>query len=242
MLVRLVFNLEKTNAPVKVKNKPLSKLFLKSVAVAVYQKKKRIALGCLIAIFYVLFSVGFKRMVERNKLLEGFGLRGFVEVDVRVFVITSVYSCQPFGSASQQLGDIFSQMRYEMHVLSFFFSYFFADIDECSSQEHPCSQLCFNTWGSFDCQCNTGFFLGTDGRHCISKAPSAQLRVIMYRMNVVSQIAVAGNCMHAACACFFGFNFETIQLVRSKGNIISCLRIGPTHCYFSVKGKDIGPH
>ena len=38
------------------------------------------------------------------------------------------------------------------------------DVDECL--DDPCSQLCNNTEGSFDCSCMSGYELLEDGRTC----------------------------------------------------------------------------
>ena len=40
------------------------------------------------------------------------------------------------------------------------------DIDECSVGTHNCSQVCINTAGGFNCECNKGFLLDTDGVTC----------------------------------------------------------------------------
>ena len=43
---------------------------------------------------------------------------------------------------------------------------FHPDIDECTVETDDCSQICINTVGSFDCDCNTGFVLDSDGSTC----------------------------------------------------------------------------
>ena len=40
----------------------------------------------------------------------------------------------------------------------------YSDIDECSSS--PCGHQCTNTIGSFQCTCNTGYTLDSNGRDC----------------------------------------------------------------------------
>ena len=39
---------------------------------------------------------------------------------------------------------------------------FHPDIDECSDENGSCSQVCTNTEGSFNCECNTGLLLNSD--------------------------------------------------------------------------------
>lgn len=39
------------------------------------------------------------------------------------------------------------------------------DIDECKEQK-PCDQICYNTPGSYNCQCKEDFLLQKDGQTC----------------------------------------------------------------------------
>ncbi|KAM6170133.1 epidermal growth factor-like protein 7 [Rhynchocyon petersi] len=41
------------------------------------------------------------------------------------------------------------------------------DVDECSSGLASCPQLCANTVGSYQCWCQQGYHLSTDGTHCL---------------------------------------------------------------------------
>ena len=43
---------------------------------------------------------------------------------------------------------------------------FAADIDECSTSNGGCDQVCTNTVGSFNCSCADGFSLNTDRATC----------------------------------------------------------------------------
>ena len=46
------------------------------------------------------------------------------------------------------------------------FIFILSDIDECSDVTHNCSQICINTEGGFNCECNNGSLLDTDGVTC----------------------------------------------------------------------------
>ena len=48
--------------------------------------------------------------------------------------------------------------------------YFYVDINECEDRfSGGCDQICNNMIGSFDCSCNTGFELGSDGFQCLGE-------------------------------------------------------------------------
>ena len=48
--------------------------------------------------------------------------------------------------------------------------YFYVDINECEDGfSGGCGQICNNTIGSFECSCNTGFELGSDGFLCLGE-------------------------------------------------------------------------
>lgn len=42
-----------------------------------------------------------------------------------------------------------------------------ADVDEC--HDNVCTHGCFNTYGSFMCNCDEGFELAADGTSCIGE-------------------------------------------------------------------------
>ena len=46
-------------------------------------------------------------------------------------------------------------------------SIIFIDINECASGIDDCDHSCFNTVGSYVCDCNVGYVLDTDGSNCI---------------------------------------------------------------------------
>lgn len=46
------------------------------------------------------------------------------------------------------------------------------DVNECENGfSGGCGQICNNTVGSFECSCNAGFELGSDGFLCLGKGP-----------------------------------------------------------------------
>ena len=45
-------------------------------------------------------------------------------------------------------------------------SFWLPDINECSSNNGNCSQICTNTNGSFICSCRFGYVLNADSRTC----------------------------------------------------------------------------
>ena len=48
--------------------------------------------------------------------------------------------------------------------------YFYTDINECEDGFSGwCVEICNNMIGSFECSCNTGFELGSDGIQCLGK-------------------------------------------------------------------------
>ena len=46
------------------------------------------------------------------------------------------------------------------------YTLFHPDIDECSDGTDGCSQICTNTNGSFNCECETGFQLDKNRVTC----------------------------------------------------------------------------
>ena len=53
-----------------------------------------------------------------------------------------------------------------------FLSFFFTDVDECSSSSgvvHGCQMKCNNNIGSYSCSCYEGYYLTSNGRDCSGK-------------------------------------------------------------------------
>ena len=41
-----------------------------------------------------------------------------------------------------------------------------SDVDECAISNGGCEQICDNTYGSFECDCQPGYTLNADGFNC----------------------------------------------------------------------------
>ena len=57
----------------------------------------------------------------------------------------------------------------QVYIISFFNNSIEStlDIDECSDGINNCNQLCINTFGSYLCNCQTGYKLNSDNYTCI---------------------------------------------------------------------------
>ena len=51
----------------------------------------------------------------------------------------------------------------------------YSDINECDWGISGCSQKCFNTVGSYYCDCNNGYLLGSDNHTCIGNLKTKKL-------------------------------------------------------------------
>ena len=51
----------------------------------------------------------------------------------------------------------------------YLFMYLFSDINECTSNNGYCGQVCTNSVGSYTCSCRNGYSLITDARTCAGK-------------------------------------------------------------------------
>ena len=43
------------------------------------------------------------------------------------------------------------------------------EIDECARNISGCNQTCTNIMGSYNCSCDSGYSLGSDGHDCIGQ-------------------------------------------------------------------------
>ena len=53
-----------------------------------------------------------------------------------------------------------------MDIIVFINLFHHADIDECTLGTDACTQICYDTPGSYRCCCNSGYILDSDGRTC----------------------------------------------------------------------------
>lgn len=54
----------------------------------------------------------------------------------------------------------------------------FSEIDECADRLSKCSQQCINTDGAYQCGCNDGFIIDSDGFTCSSNFSSIGCKVL----------------------------------------------------------------
>ena len=47
--------------------------------------------------------------------------------------------------------------------------YFVSDLEECQTDNGGCEQTCTNTVGSFECSCDPGYNLASNGLNCNGK-------------------------------------------------------------------------
>ena len=52
---------------------------------------------------------------------------------------------------------------------------YYSDINECDWGISGCSQKCFNTVGSYYCDCYNGYLLGSDNHTCIGNLKTKKL-------------------------------------------------------------------
>ena len=46
----------------------------------------------------------------------------------------------------------------------------FLDVEECLDVSIICDQLCINSVGTYECSCEEGYRIGSDGKTCICKS------------------------------------------------------------------------
>ena len=68
----------------------------------------------------------------------------------------------------------------------------YTDINECQTNNGGCEQICNNTDGSFECSCNQGYSLSSDGTNCIGKQYTIIILIIIKR-TVTVQPGVLNN-------------------------------------------------
>ena len=64
---------------------------------------------------------------------------------------------------------LFIKIEVNYCICKLLYLFVFADINECSREEHGCEHICINTVGSYYCMCRNGYFLHQDGRICLGR-------------------------------------------------------------------------
>jgi len=81
-----------------------------------------------------------------------------------------------------------SYSTYNSYIFMIVMHYLLVDINECTS--HPCQQICTNTPGSYQCNCNSGYVLA--GNLCIGWCNSVMiLAVHVVTINISNVYVVA---------------------------------------------------
>ena len=84
-------------------------------------------------------------------------------------VPSSVDAMMDTTSQSQQGLALVSDVDMH-HLLCTGFS-LLADVNECAYKNGGCDHKCINCGGSYECTCQSGFFLQTDGKSCRTTRP-----------------------------------------------------------------------
>ena len=66
--------------------------------------------------------------------------------------------------------------------------YTLTDVNECSDRNGECQQICVNTIGSFNCQCNQGYSI--HGYSCIGKPARCTAAAFDWNMTSVALLSV----------------------------------------------------
>lgn len=71
------------------------------------------------------------------------------------------------------------------------------DINECSTGNNSCEQVCVNNIGSYTCDCNPGFQLDNNSYNC-SGINSKSLIILLFQFNIdINECDTNnGNCEH----------------------------------------------
>ena len=89
---------------------------------------------------------------------------------IRYVPTVSAPSSVPVTRASNKQVTAFLALVNKQHNLHCILrSHFYTDVNECGTGNGGCGQICTNSVGSFQCSCNQGFQLASDGFSCNGK-------------------------------------------------------------------------
>ena len=60
-------------------------------------------------------------------------------------------------------------------------------MDECQTNNGGCSQTCTNTFGSFECSCDIGYSLASDGLYCKGKNNESDIKMAISKSTIRCQ-------------------------------------------------------
>nr|CAD7580769.1 unnamed protein product [Timema californicum] len=138
-----------------------------------------------------------------------------------------------------------------------FSAIFMKEFDECALESHGCEQKCINTLGGYECACEIGYELHSDGKHCEGKPPYfvcsrvSSLAVSSSRQDVSLQEATL--CVPDACGGVFDVANGTITSPSfpefypgSKNCVWEIIappqyRITLNFTHFDLEGNNVSP-
>ena len=90
----------------------------------------------------------------------------------------------------------------------------FIDINECLNNNGGCTHTCVNKPGSYECQCNEGFYTNDSGRNCLGNIVTNIINVITHYIDINECLTNNGGCEQLCnntygsfiCYCSSGYN------------------------------------
>ena len=102
----------------------------------------------------------------------------------------------------------------------------FLDTNECQTNNGGCEQVCTNTVGSFECSCNQGFSLSSDGANCNGKKISIynKPKAIIAELSDINECQTNNGGCEQNCANTDGsFECSCNQGYRLSSDGVNCI-------------------
>lgn len=93
-----------------------------------------------------------------------------------------------------------------------------SDVDECGMGA-PCSQRCYNTYGTFLCRCETGYELGPDGFACNGKLGANENKILFNTFILqLKELEIFVDCVQTSMSAVSPVICASISVLMSVGN------------------------